>query len=269
MVGQGRFKNSVEELVNNNHYPLFSIIVGRSGIGKRTAGKYIAKKLGCQYVVWGNKIDDIRELKSIMESQDKEIVYCIPNYEDMSQGARTSILKICEEPPRNARIILTSYSKDIIIPTILGRGTVFELNNYTRQELVEIAQTKFKLTENVDDLVELCEVPGDIEIATEMNTKEFFEFMNLLWENIGNASGGNLLKNTTKIKVKEDGSGYDINLFINYLMRLNSKSSVSEEKRKIFYEIMKARKGIQLKFNKQYILDNLLLNIRGIKNGTI
>ncbi len=271
MIGQERFKETIQEFIDNNHFPLFSIIVGKTGIGKKTACKEIAKRLNCQYVIWGNKIDEIRELKQIMENQDKEIVYCIPDYEDMSQGARNSILKICEEPPRNAHIVLTSYSKDVIIPTILGRGTVFELDGYTKEEIYKIAEEvfEFKDSELLENVVDLCDVPGELEIVKNINVKEFIEFMNILWNNIGKASAGNLLKITNKIKLKEDSQGYDINIFINYLTKLNNNSPVSDKKLKIFYEILEARKNIQLKYNKQYILDNLLLNIRGVLNGVI
>lgn len=265
MVGQNRFKEKVSEFIDNKRFPLFSILVGQKGIGKKTACKYIAQQIGCQSLIWENKIDDIRDLKLIMESQDKEIIYCIPDYEDMSQGARNSILKICEEPPRNAHIILTAYSKEIIIPTILGRGTVFELDPYSEKELLEIASAS-----NLDEsVIELCSVPGDLELVKEVNVEEFKAFVESVWKNIAKASAGNLLKVTNKIKLKDDGKGYDLNLFINYLYRLNSKEPTDIAKSKIFKEILDAKRSLQLKYNKQYLLDNLLLNIRSIKNGTV
>lgn len=265
MIGQNRFKEKVSEFIDNKRFPLFSILVGQKGIGKKTACKYIAQQLGCQYIIWENKIDDIRELKLIMESQDQEIIYVIPDYEDMSPGARNSILKICEEPPRNAHIILTSYSKEIIIPTIIGRGTVFELDPYTDSELLEIIHQ-----DNLDEsILDLCSVPGELSIAKETNVEEFKTFVDSVWHNIKKASAGNLLKVTNKIKLKEDGKGYDLNLFINYLYKLNSVEETSKEKLRIFTEILEARRSIQLKYNKQYLLDNLLLNIRSIKNGTL
>lgn len=265
MVGQNRFKEKVSEFIDNKRFPLFSILVGQKGIGKKTACKYIAQQLGCQYLIWENKIDDIRDLKMLMENQDKEIIYCIPDYEDMSPGARNSILKICEEPPRNAHIVLTSYSKEIIIPTILGRGVVFELDPYTDNEMLEIIKEN-----NLDEsLLELCSVPGELEIAKELNVEEFKTFVKSVWDNISKASAGNLLKVTTKIKLKEDGKGYDLNLFINYLYKLNSQASADRQKEKIFWEILEARRSIQLKYNKQYLLDHLLLNIRSIRHGTI
>ncbi|MEG1565401.1 MAG: hypothetical protein RR342_01500 [Bacilli bacterium] len=265
MIGQDKFNKKIDEFISNNRLPLFLILIGKVGIGKKTASKQIANKLKCQCLIWGNKIDDIRDLKVIMESQDKEIIYCIPEFEAMSIGAKNSILKICEEPPRNARIILTACTRDVILPTILGRGTVIELSDYSEAELLEISKEM-----NVDSsCLEFCNVPGDIEKSENLNIEEFKEFTKRVWENIKNASAGNLLKVTNKIKLKEESNGYDLDLFINYLMKLNGDSETSHEKLKIYYEIMEAKRSIQLKYNKNYILDNLLLNIRGIKNGTI
>lgn len=270
MIGQSRFKEQIQELISNDKFPLFTIIVGRSGIGKKTACKYIAQLLGCDCVIWSNKIDDIRELKNIMENQSEEIIYCIPNYEDMSVGAKNSILKICEEPPRRAHIVLTSYSKDIIIPTILGRGTVFELGDYTEDELHQIAKDMIvQESQSTDNIIRLCEVPGDIETVSAMNVEEFINFMNVLWGNITKASAGNLLKVTNKIDTKNDGNGYNLDIFVNYLFRMVDSLDASRIKSRLYSQLMQSRRYIQMKYNKQYILDDLLLNIRGILNGSI
>lgn len=271
MTGQESIKANVKELIDNNAYPRFSIVVGKKGIGKKTFGKYVAKQLGCQYILWENKIDDIRELIEIMWKHTEPMVYCIPDYEDMSQGARNSLLKVCEEPPNSAYIILTSSSKEIVLPTILGRGTTFELLSYTPDELHSIAKDNFvdMREEDIAKKIEFCEVPGELITAESMKAEEFTEFVEKFWNNIANASAGNALKITQSISLKEGDNKYDINLFINYLSKLNSKSPLSEQRMKIFDELMKARRGLQLKFNKQYLLDELILNIRSIKNGTI
>lgn len=271
MIGQEILKQQVKELIDKNAYPRFSIVVGKKGIGKKTFGKYIARMLGYSYIVWTNKIDDIRELVALMNQQSEPTVYCIPDYEDMSIGARNSLLKVCEEPPNNSYIILTSSLKDIILPTLLGRGTLFELGNYSENELFQIIKEMYKNIpdEEIYSKIKYCEVPGEFELYCENSVEEFDKFMNLLWNNIDRASAGNLLKTTAKIKLKEDGSGYDINLFVNALSLLNKNFGDLKMRSKIYSEIIRAKRDIQLKFNKQYIVDNLLLNIRSIRNGII
>ena len=273
MVGQNKVLQDIQNLIENNMFPRFSIITGRKGSGKKTLAKEISKRLGYDFVLWTNKIDDIRELIDLMWQQDKPTVYCIPEYEDMSLGARNSILKVCEEPPNNSIIILTSASREIIIPTILGRGTVFEMSAYTEEELFTIEKAASGAEDSkIDKIIKLCEVPGDLEIAKNTDCDAFVEFLNMFWENIGKSSPGNALKVVSKLKIKEDSAGntlFDIGLFINYLARLNAAEPVTLQKSKIFREISDARRGLQLKYNKLFIIDNLILNIRSIKNGTI
>ena len=270
MIGQTRFQENIKRLSENGTFPRFSIIVGKTGSGRKTSAKEISKVLGIQYVLWNNKIEDIRELKQIMENQSEEILYCIPNYEDMSLGARNSVLKMCEEPPRNAYIVLTSYSQDIIIPTILSRGTLFELDGYSCEELKQIALDCFGIDKDkLEDALQISEVPGELELTNNVNLGEFKEFVSILWNNIGKASSGNLLKVTSKLKLKDDSSGYDLVLFINALMNANRSLKTSRKKLDIYNEIILAKRNIQLKYNKLYIIDNLLLNIRSILNGTV
>ena len=277
MTGQKELLKTISELVSNNTYPRFSIFVGKKGCGKKHLVKELSKMLNCEYFIWGNKIDDIRGLLEIMIGRNVPTIYCIPNYEDMSVGARNSLLKMCEEPTSNSYIILTSSSKEIILPTLLGRGTVFEFCQYTEDDLFQIEKDLIGIEmghsrEDTDKIVKLCEVPGDLEHVRNMDIDGFVEFMNRFWENIGKSSAGNALKVTGKIKLKEDSNDntlYDINIFINYLFKLNSNSPTSVEKSKIFDELISAKKAIQLKYNKQYILDDLILNIRSIKNGVV
>lgn len=271
MRGQETVKQQIIELAENNSYPRFSIIAGKKGAGKKTLGKFISNTLGHKYIIWTNKIDDIRELVTIMNKQTDPIVYCIPEYEDMSQGARNALLKICEEPPNNSYIILTSSIKEIILPTLLGRGTVFELNSYSKEELFTIAKESNNSMQDseISAKIKYCEVPGEFEVFGESSIEEFEKFINILWQNIGVASAGNLLKITSKIQLKEEGQGYNINLFMNGLSLLNSSTEDLRMRSKIYSEIINAKREIQLKYNKQYVIDNLLLNIRGIRNGII
>lgn len=271
MIGQIGLQSNIQELADRGAFPRFSIIVGKKGSGKKLLGKTIANMLGYSYLVWQNKIDDIRSLIQYMWEQDKPTVYCIPDYEDMSLGARNAILKVCEEPPNNAFIILTSSLKEIILPTILGRGTTFEMQGYSEEDLIKVAEENYSNFEFEDAKrkVRFCENPGEVINCENINAEEFNNFVDKLWTNIGVASAGNLLKVTSNIKLKEDGAGYDLDLFVNSLMRFNEESPVDERKSKIYGELLKAKRDISLKYNKQYIVDNLLLNLRGIKNGTI
>lgn len=276
MIGQARLISEIKDFVASGVYPRFSIFIGESGSGKKALGKELSKMLKCNFIVWGNTVEDIRNLVEFMWEQKETIVYCIPNYEEMSQGARNAILKICEEPPNNAYIILTSTSKDIVLPTLLNRGQVFEMQDYTEDELHCIEKDNFGFDvghsrEDVDKMVKLCRVPGDLDKVRNIDVEDFMEFVKLFWNNISKASAGNALKVVSKLRIKEDSDTnlYDINIFLNYISKLNESLEDIHKRVKVFREILEARKNIQLKYNKQYIVDNFILKIRGILNGDI
>lgn len=275
MYGQSRLIEQISELVNLNTYPRFSIYVGERGSGKRTLGKELSKIKKVDYIIWGNTVEDIRSLTEYMWQQENETVYCIPNYEEMSNGARNALLKICEEPPNRAYIILTSSSKEIILPTILNRGIVFEMQPYTEDELHAYEKDKYGFDEGhtreqVDSMVKMCRVPGDLDVVRNLDIQSFQDFMRSFWKNIGNCSAGNALKITNKIKVKEDSNAeYPISIFINCLMQLANTEEDIVTRSNLFKEILEAKRNIQLNYNKLYILDNLILRIRGILSGDI
>lgn len=275
MVGQKRLLEYIDTILPN--YPRFSIICGIDGSGKKTLAKYIAQKMNMPIVYWGNKIDDIRELNSVMLEQVQNTMYCISNYESMSNNARNSLLKICEEPPNNAFIVLTSTIKDIVLPTLLNRGIVLEMQSYSEDELHCIEKDNYGFDmghsrEHVDKMVKICRVPGDLNKVRNLDIDEFEQFVNRFWQNIAKASAGNALKIANRIKLKEDDADttkYDLDIFLNYVMYLNSCEKKSLEQMKIFKQLLTAKRFIYLKYNKQYILDDLILYIRGVKSGII
>ncbi len=76
----------------------------------------------------GFSIDNVRDITSFLQ-YDQERVKCVilENIEDVTPGAMNSILKILEEPPKNAHLILVSSNPDRILDTILSRVRKYEL----------------------------------------------------------------------------------------------------------------------------------------------
>ena len=272
MIGQNKFKKDIQEFIERETFPRFSIIVGEEGSGRKEAGKEIANRLGCPYIVYENKAEDMRDLIELAYSQTKPIVYCIPNYEDMAPGTRSIILKVCEEVPQNAYIIMTAVDRWSILNTLLSRATIFELEDYTDEELEQIAS----LNEIDKNLIEYCKTPGELFSAKDVDLKEFKMFIENVWQNIGLASEGNCLKIGQKLKLKEESKGFDIWLFLNGLWSIIEKEikvGVSKPKLlglgKLQQQIMNAKRELGLKYNKTYIIDELLLRFREVLSGII
>ena len=70
-------------------------------------------------------------------------VVIIERAERMLEGARNALLKILEEPPANTLFILTTASKNSVMPTILSRLRPYNFASRTREEEMEIIERVF------------------------------------------------------------------------------------------------------------------------------
>lgn len=278
MVGQNTNKGLIDEFIINNSMPRFIIISGVEGSGKRTFAKYIADKLKADFLLFDNKIDSVREVINLAYSQTNPIVYCIYGYETMSIAARNSLLKVAEEPPTNTYVILTATNKNEILPTLLSRGVSLTMEDYSRSELEECAELLKIKNPNID----LCEVPNDLIKLLDINEKEFTDFIDNVWDKLGNASIGNALKLTNKIKIKDEQTGYDVNLFINSIMRKVEKVALpprhgrletSKNNINVAIKILKlcyeTKNKFNSKYSKQALIDNFIIELKGLRDELI
>ncbi len=81
-------------------------------------------------------IDLIRELKKRLARkpyQASQRIVLVPQAEKLTLEAQNALLKTLEEPPKDTTIILTTFKKDTLLPTILSRGQV--INHRTALKL--------------------------------------------------------------------------------------------------------------------------------------
>lgn len=149
----------LKNLIEKKREPHSIVICGESGLGKKTLAKYIASLLLCENgcdcgecracrliadnahpdiitveaSATGNyTADSIREVTSdayTLPSEGKYKIYLIPDL-DRSVQTLTQIqnimLKLIEEPPDSAVIILTARSKEIFLDTIISRTLILQ-----------------------------------------------------------------------------------------------------------------------------------------------
>lgn len=87
------------------------------------------------------KIDSLREISKFAYekpyvSRHKFII--IDQAETMTIEAQNFLLKILEEPPESAKIILVSSDKNLLLPTIVSRAYPFRFLPLENQDLVDI-----------------------------------------------------------------------------------------------------------------------------------
>ncbi|WP_341508177.1 DNA polymerase III subunit delta' [Mesomycoplasma ovipneumoniae] len=64
---------------------------------------------------------------------DNSKIFLIKNIENAHISVLNSFLKILEDPPLNTYFLLTSFSSDLIIPTIVSRCQIFFFNDLNRK----------------------------------------------------------------------------------------------------------------------------------------
>ena len=73
-------------------------------------------------------IDQVRDIQAFLQLEsDRGKAVILENIEDVTAGAMNSLLKILEEPPKGAHIILVSRDPSRILDTILSRVRKYEL----------------------------------------------------------------------------------------------------------------------------------------------
>lgn len=169
----------VGEMVRKKREPHSIVIHGEKGLGKKTLAKYIAAQLMCErqdgvpcgvckacrmlangthpdFTVVksnanGNYIVDesIRPIvydAAIKPNESNIKVYVIP---DLDMSVNTSVqvqnilLKLIEEPPPHAAVILTARSKEIFLPTVISRVLTLGMVSVKDADSAEFLQSNY------------------------------------------------------------------------------------------------------------------------------
>ena len=232
MIGQCNLQSSIEQLIKNGTFPRFSILVGPKGSGKKT----LAHDIGHMFNAWRPvlseyidvyrlpdvKIDTIREIITQAYKKITTMIYIIPDADNMSNAAKNALLKVTEEPPNNAYWIMTLEDENNTLETIRSRGTVFYMDRYTPDEIIQYITEKYGSTaeDNVDIFKSICDTPGDADILAKSGVKSFYEYVQLVVDNIAEVSLANAFKIPSKVALQGDAEGYDLRLFWKAFMKV-------------------------------------------------
>lgn len=211
MIGQEKLRKIIEQQIEMEEFPRFSIIVGAEGSGKKTLTMAIAYALNCQRVPVEVKVDSIREMIHNAYTVETPTLYVILDG-NMSNQAKNALLKVCEETPKNAYIVMLTSDTNIL-PTLKSRAGVYYMQPYTPNELIEYSKKYQKVNTNI--VVDICETPGDVDKLCKIGADEFYGFVQKVVGNIADVSPANALKISEQIDVKgNDSSKYDMVLFL-------------------------------------------------------
>lgn len=282
MIGQANLQSRVEQLINNNTFPRFSIFVGPKGSGKKTFAKYVvsymqdtepAGSYTYGFLLSDVKVDTIRNIvKDSHKMAGARNIYIIPDADDMSLAAKNALLKVTEEPPNDCYFIMTLEDENNTLETIRSRGTVFHMDRYTPDEIEQYLIQRYGILDNRELSIvrDICETPGDVDIITDEGIIAFYDYVQLVVDNIAEVSLANAFKIPSKVALKEDAEGYDLRLFWKAFMNICRERSYEQEQRlKEYCEsiVITSRflRGLKVKgINKQMLIDCWLMEIRDL-----
>lgn len=216
MVGQTQNLFMIEEWRMNRQFPRFMIITGERGSGKKELAYAIGLKIpNCITVMAENGVEAVREIIQTSYRCNTPTCYIFRDADKMSPQAKNALLKVTEEPPRQAYFIMTIQSMDSTLATLKSRGTEIKMAPYTKRELWKLCKDPSVLA--------IASTPGQIKQLEAIDTKEFLNFCDLLLHHLGSVSGVNAFKSATRVSFKEEQEGYDVVLTLDGVRALAVK----------------------------------------------
>ena len=217
IVGQKKIINWVDNLTVDS-FPHFIVLIGAKGSGKRTIAKYIADKLSAVYVECDIKVDAVRNAITLAFTVETPIVYCFANSDTMRAEAKNAMLKITEEPPKNAYFVLTVIDESTLLETIKSRATVIRLDPYTAEDMEKMGEAM--LSDDLTDEEKITFQNAFLTAETPYELKQmlkygmdFFVYVDLVMNNIAEVEEANAFKSGIKLAFHNEDDKYDLGLF--------------------------------------------------------
>jgi len=133
-------------------FPHAILLTGPSGCGKTSLGRIIAKMIGSKgmdYVELDtavfrgiDTVRDIRQKMTYKPIESKARVWLIDEIHSLGVGgssekniAQNALLKMLEDPPEHVYFILCTTNPEMLIPTVKGRCTSFEMKTLMNDEM--------------------------------------------------------------------------------------------------------------------------------------
>lgn len=266
MIGQRCVQQQIKATIERNDLANFIILVGDTGSGRKTLAKEVAKWVDAECIMIDKGVDAIREAVSQAYKLSEKVIFVLDG-DNMSQAAKSALLKVTEEPPNQVKFILTVTDISQIFDTLISRARVYRMDAYTKNEIAWFAGSEDWRYPN------FCTNKYEVDLLNSYGMDEFVSFVNLVVENISTVDSANALKIEDKISLTADDGKYDMKIFLQ-AFRTECVSRWQESKDfqvKVMYEewekittdiIAKLRVS---SLNKQSLMDMWIFNIRGVE----
>ena len=191
IIGNSDTLELMQRLISRGREPHSVMICGERGLGKKTLARELAARLLCERQdgtacgvcrhcrliangshpdlvtaeasATGNyKVDDIRALVAetyITPSEGRLRVFLIPDLDRSPQTltlVQNIMLKVIEEPPEHAVLILTARSKELFLETIISRTLLLTAEEVSPAEAMAELQSRGCEPELAEEAVRRC-----------------------------------------------------------------------------------------------------------------
>ena len=237
MLGQAKLIAQIDDLITEDKFPRFSIVVGERGMEHEDVARYVANKMNCTLIeLLDVKVDTIRNMISQAYKLHAQTVFSITHADDMSINAKNAMLKVVEETPNKAYFVMCLEDLSNTLATIQSRGTVFRMYQPSVDDIKDFARNRYVNIKDIDEDViklygELCSTPGDVIYFTKHNITNFYNYAEWVADNLFTMSGAEVFKISDKLALKDEEDKYDCLLFLKCLQKVfadRCKSSLNE-----------------------------------------
>lgn len=234
MIGQKQVLKQIDNLIEKG-FPRFVVITGQRGQGKTELANYIFHKLdeyystpepdnrgGIYMLEIGIKIDEIREMIEMAYKQTEPIIYLIQNADKMSINAQNSLLKLVEEPPQQAFIIMELQQIENTLETIKSRCQEIKIEQYNEKDIQEMINKINPVLDATERrmISKVAQNYYQIEMLVRYGIRPFYDYVDKVYNNIYKVQSANSFKIAEKLDLKDTGEGYDLEMFWNmYIYR--------------------------------------------------
>lgn len=258
-------KDCLERIEKLDRLPQLSIISAPKGAGKSLLIKKLAEKQNMRIQYIGTKVDNIRDFIQDSVALEQPTLFAITDGDAMSIGAKNALLKITEEPPKNCYIAIEIRDINTALDTILSRGTLFEIDRYSYNDLKQFAIEHLGM-ENNEDISNICQIsatPGDVKLYQEVGYRDCYNYAEMVYNNIMRVTTGNAFKIKTRLDFMSKGEGFPIDMFFNILLFVCRQHIEDEQAKYIIRCTLNALSMLKVNgANKEMAFDVWVLDCR-------
>lgn len=268
MIGQSKLLARLNEY-NINNFPRSTIFLGSKGSGKHMLVNYIKDNIVKLPLI---------DITANISNEYLDEIYRNPNpsiylidLSEITEKAQNTILKFVEEPSNNAFIILLAEHKNLVLNTVLNRCMAFELDLYSRDELMSFV-------EDIDDskicdiILEVLKTPGRIKSTNLKTFSEAQDLCNKIIDKIEIASYANTLSIAGKVNYKDEYDKIDVDLLLDLLCfsLISRYKEINNVKLLRMYSIVREHRKslVDKRVNKQLLFEHCLSELWKASRGS-